>query len=234
VKILAFDTATPATAVALAGFGDRALEARDDPAPGERPGHAARLLPLIAKLLSEAEAGWDELDRIAVGTGPGTFTGLRIGVATARALALASSLSLVGVSTLESLARAAREQLAAGEHDVVLAVIDARRREAFAAGWRTDGGALVLEPAALGAQALAERVRALAETPVAVGDGALAFRAVLESAGALVPANGSDLHRVTAAVHAEIARERPASDPDDVQPEYIRLPDAELARRAAR
>lgn len=227
MRVLAFDTATPATAVALAGFGQRPVEARDDPAPGERPGHAARLLPLIADVLDQAGAGWDQLDRIAVGTGPGTFTGLRIGIATARALATAAKLPLVGVSTLESLAVAARTE--ADKDDAVLAVLDARRGEAFAAAWKNEEP--VLAPAALAPEALAEAARELGPGTVAVGDGALAFRAVLEAAGAFVPVDGSNLHRVTAAVHAEIARARPAADRDDVDPEYIRLPDAELARR---
>ena len=86
MRILAFDTATRATAVALAGTGERVLEARDDPPPGERPRHASRLLPLTAELLERAGIGFEDIDRLAVGVGPGTFTGLRIGVATARAL----------------------------------------------------------------------------------------------------------------------------------------------------
>jgi tRNA threonylcarbamoyladenosine biosynthesis protein TsaB len=234
VRILAFDTATRATTVALAGIGDRVFEARDDPPPGERPGHVGRLLPLIAGVLEEADLGWDALHRIAVGTGPGSFTGLRIGIATARALAVAAKVPLVGVSTLSSLAEAARRAPPAQRHGVVLAVIDARRHEAFVAAWSAPSGELVVDPMVLGSEALAERVRELGETPLAVGDGALAFRAVLESAGAFVPADGSGLHRVTAAVHAEIARGLPASEPDEVLPEYIRLPDAEINRRAAR
>ena len=233
MRILAFDTATPATAVALAGFGERVIEARDDPAPGERPGHVSRLLPLIAGALEQAGAGWGALDRIAVGTGPGTFTGLRIGIATARGLAVAAGLPLVGVSTLRALAEGARTQVEAGEHRLALAVIDARRGEAFVAGWGTEDHEPVLAPVALGPAELGERVRALPETPIAVGDGALAFRAVLESAGAFVPADKSGLHRVTAAVHAEIACRLPASQPDKVYPEYVRLPDAEIARRAS-
>ena len=234
MKILAFDTATSATAVALSGFGDRLIEARDDPAPGERPGHVARLLPLIASALDDAGAGWDSLERIAVGTGPGTFTGLRIGIATARALAIAAGVPLVGVSTLRSLACAAGPRVSGGGDRVVLAIIDARRHEVFVAGWRGSGVEPVLEPTALGADALAGRVRAIGETPVAVGDGALAFRAVLEAAGAFVPPDGSAFHRVTATVHADIARLLPASEPDEVRPEYIRLPDAEITRRVAR
>jgi tRNA threonylcarbamoyladenosine biosynthesis protein TsaB len=106
MRVLGFDTATGATAVALldTSAGERTIEARDDPPSGERPRHASRLLTLITEVLSSAELGWDDLDRIAVGLGPGTFTGLRIGIATARGLAQARSIPLVGVSTLQSLA----------------------------------------------------------------------------------------------------------------------------------
>src|SRR5687768_11489597 len=96
VKLLAFDTATPATAVGLLA-GPQRLEARHDPSPGERPGHAAELLALARQLLDAAGLAFGDVDRIAVGTGPGTFTGLRIGVATARALAQATGAQLVGV-----------------------------------------------------------------------------------------------------------------------------------------
>jgi tRNA threonylcarbamoyladenosine biosynthesis protein TsaB len=232
VKILAFDTATAATTVALAGFGVRTLEARDDPAPGQRPGHATRLLPLIAELLDQADARWGDLERLAVGVGPGTFTGLRIGVATARALSHASGVPLVGVSTLRSLAEGALTEVADGEY--VLAAMDARRGEAFAAAWRRDTPReRVLPPQAIGPDALAERVAGLPPGVLAVGDGAIKWRPVLERSGAFLPPDGSDLHKVRARVHAEIARRLPAGDPDDVAPEYLRVPDAEIARRAA-
>ena len=106
MNVLAFDTATPATTVALSGVGNVVYTARDDPPRGDRPGHATRLLPLATMVIDRAGIGWDGVDRIAVGVGPGTFTGLRIGIATARALARARGIPLVGVSTLQSLALA--------------------------------------------------------------------------------------------------------------------------------
>ena len=99
MRILAFDTATRATSVALDEF-----ELRDDPPAGERPRHTTRLMPLIVEVLERTQTEWSAIDRIAVGVGPGTFTGLRIGVATARSLSRARGIPLVGVSTLESLA----------------------------------------------------------------------------------------------------------------------------------
>jgi tRNA threonylcarbamoyladenosine biosynthesis protein TsaB len=218
VRVLAFDTATPATTVALAD-GENVLESRDDPPAGARPRHTSRLMPLIAELLEEAGWTWDRLDRVAVGVGPGTFTGLRIGIATARALARARGLALVGVSTLESLSLNSD-----GEN--ICAVLDARRGEVFAAAWKHRRPALqaaALDPAALAAW--------LSPDALAIGDGAVAFRGVLERSGALIPDDGSDLHRVTAVNHCRLGVLADASDPDAVRPEYLRPPDAEIARK---
>ena len=78
--ILGLDTSTPATAVAVWAPEGPAVERRDDPPPGQRPGHASRLLALVNEVVGD----WSEVERIAVGIGPGGFTGLRIGIATAR------------------------------------------------------------------------------------------------------------------------------------------------------
>jgi len=222
--ILAFDTATRATTVALAS-GARTIEGRDDPPPGARPRHTTVLLGLIAQVLADADAGWDQVERIAVGVGPGPFTGLRIGVATARALASARGLPLVGISTLESLARNATP-----EHGIVAAVLDARRGEVFAAVFNR--GELQLPPSALTPGALAKLLAEQAETPLAIGDGAIEFRAVLEPSGALIPEDHAELHRVTAINHCVLASQRRAGDPSEVLPHYLRLPDAEITRRS--
>ena len=118
--VLGLDTATPST-VAGVLVDDAVFEVRDDPAPGARPAHAGRLLAAAEEALEAAGVGWEALDRLAVGVGPGSFTGLRIGIATARALAQARGLPMVGVSTLEALARGA------GDAPIVLA---AHRRPA--------------------------------------------------------------------------------------------------------
>jgi tRNA threonylcarbamoyladenosine biosynthesis protein TsaB len=218
MRILALDTATTATTVALAD-GEAVLERRDDPPAGTRPRHTSRLLPLVAELLEQAGWAWGDLDRVAVGIGPGTFTGLRIGVATARALAQARGLELVGVSTLESLSLNS-----AGDN--VCAVLDARRSEVFAAAWKQ--GRPVLQAATFDPAALAQR---LTPNTLAIGDGAVAFRGVFERSGARIPDDGSDLHRVTAINHCRLGLLVDPSDPDAVRPEYLRLPDAEIARK---
>ncbi|HUB03835.1 MAG TPA: tRNA (adenosine(37)-N6)-threonylcarbamoyltransferase complex dimerization subunit type 1 TsaB [Solirubrobacteraceae bacterium] len=236
MKVVAFDTATRATTVALSGVGNVVYTARDDPPPDHRPGHATRLLPLTAMVLDRAGIGWDEVDRIAVGTGPGTFTGLRIGIATARALARARGIPLAGVSTLQSLALAGptAAQSRTGL-DTVFAVLDARRGEVFAAGWRIDEveefDAALLLPHPFAPEALAELLAPLGPAALAIGDGAIAFREVLERSGAFIPEDDSQLHRVTATNHCRLAIGLQASVPDEVRPDYLRAPDAEMARR---
>jgi tRNA threonylcarbamoyladenosine biosynthesis protein TsaB len=238
VRILAFDTATRATAVALGdGSSLDVGELRDDPAPGERPRHASRLLPLVAELMEKTGSGWNVIERIAVGLGPGTFTGLRIGVATAKGLAQAAGIPLVGVSTLHSLALNARAADGGARSGSVLAVLDARRGEAFAAAW--DASQLdehhgpILAACALTPGALAEASGGL-PNPMAIGEGALAFRDVLERSGVYVPKDASELHQVTAANHCLIARDLPVTEPDVLVPDYQRLPDAQPRANAVR
>jgi tRNA threonylcarbamoyladenosine biosynthesis protein TsaB len=247
VKVLGFDTATRATTVALLDSGsDEAVQRRDDPPAGARPRHTTRLMALVVEVLGEAGTEWSEVDRIAVGVGPGTFTGLRIGVATAHALARARGIDLVGVSTLRSLARGAidlapalRDFPAAPAHNAVMAVIDARRGEVFAAGWAASdaaraGAAPVLSPRALAPEALAEAMGSDGRAWLAVGDGAVEFRAALEHAGARIPEPDSGLNRVSAVEHCRLALGLRPEPPEAIQPEYLRLPDAEISLRAAR
>jgi tRNA threonylcarbamoyladenosine biosynthesis protein TsaB len=228
--VLGLDTATPVTVIGVAVRGAGTVERRHDPAPGARPEHAARLLPLAQEALEVAGLGWPDVRRIGAGIGPGSFTGLRIGVATARALAQASGAELVAVSTLEALA------LGAGpDARGVLAVLDARRGEAFAAAWLD--GERVLAPVALGPEALGRAARDLARGGasrwLAVGDGALRFRAQIEPAAVPVPADGSPLHRVSASEVCRLAETGPAVAIEALVPEYVRRPDADLARRPA-
>jgi tRNA threonylcarbamoyladenosine biosynthesis protein TsaB len=229
VILLGLDTATAATVAGVLGADGSVVEVRDDPAPGARPGHANRLLAAAEEAFERAGVGWEEVERLAVGVGPGSFTGLRIGIATARALAQARGLPLVGVSSLEALARGAASfsgaaPRGAGEPPLVLAVLDARRGEAFAAAWR--GAARVLAAAALSPDALAERVRALPVPPLAVGDGAVRFRDPLEAAGALVPPDQDGVHRLRAEHVCRLGAAGTPIDRDALLPDYLREPDA--------
>jgi tRNA threonylcarbamoyladenosine biosynthesis protein TsaB len=237
VTIIALDTATRATVAALLHTGDPRLEleARDDPAPGERPRHATRVLELVADVLDRGGVGWGDVDAIAVGVGPGTFTGLRIGVASARALARARGIPLVGVSTLQSLACNASANGGAERAGAVLAVLDARRGEVFAAGWPLglqQGSPTLLSARACAPKALAQVAETLGPSLLAIGEGAVEFREVLERAGALIPDDQSAIHRVSAINHCRLALSMRGSSPDLVGPEYLRLPDAEINRRA--
>ena len=235
--ILGFDTSTRATAVGLRLADGSALEVRDDPAAGEHPGHATRLLPMTAELLAQAGVAWAALERVAVGRGPGRFTGLRVGVATARGLAQVLVMDLVGVSTLEALAQAA---IAGGRADRVLAVIDALRGEVFVAGFAASGNGPACELAIppLGPEALGDLLRGGARPRaergrwLAVGDGAVRYRTHLGRA-AIVPADSSSLHRVDARAICELgARAAATGGYQELVPDYRRLPDAEGARRA--
>lgn len=219
MNLLVFDTATPATVVGARAEDGELVERRHDPEPGERPGHAEQLLALAREALEAAGLGWQDLERVGVGVGPGTFTGLRIGVATARALAQGTGAELAAVSTLEALAWPA-----AHEGRPVLAVLDARRGEAFVAAWR--GPERLVAARAVAPEELAELVAATGETVLAVGDGAVRFRARLEAAGADVPDDDAAAHRVGAAGLCALAPAAPAVDRDALVPDYIRPPDA--------
>jgi tRNA threonylcarbamoyladenosine biosynthesis protein TsaB len=237
--VLGFDTATHATAVGLRLLDGSALQARDDPLPGGHPGHATRLLALAAGLLGEAGVRWREVERIAVGVGPGTFTGLRVGVATARGLAQSLGAELVGVSSLAALAHGALAEPAGSRDrpDGVLAVIDARRGEAFAAAFLAgaDAPEEIEAPRVLGPDRLAALAAELDERRrwLAIGDGAVRYRERLQAA-VEVPEDGSSLHLIGGAAVCELgARAAAAGRPEDVRPEYLRRPDAEIALKAA-
>lgn len=230
--ILGFDTATALTAVAVWAKGGRVVFERAlGPMQGGRPRHAAALLPLI-EAGAAATGGWERVGRIGVGIGPGTFTGLRIGVATARALSQALGKPLAPVSSLAALAAAIGEAHGAAARPR-LAVIDARRGEAFAA-LHSPAGEVVWGPVVVSPAQLAERVRALDERPLAAGDGALRFRQELEAAGAEVPPDEEPAHQLSARHVCRLAGGEDPVGPEAVEPVYLRRPDAELWRERIR
>jgi tRNA threonylcarbamoyladenosine biosynthesis protein TsaB len=194
VLTLAFDTATRVATAALV---------RDGTVLGERVSRAVSVLEDADELLREAGAEPGDLSALAVGTGPGSFTGLRLGLAAARGLAFALDLPVAGVSTLDAL-----EAGAPG----ALPVIDAGRREVF-----TLVGA---EPVGLTPAALRFERGALL-----VGDGALRYREVLEARGAQIPPDDDQRHLPRARFHAALARE--PGPAEAIEPLYLRLPDAE-------
>jgi tRNA threonylcarbamoyladenosine biosynthesis protein TsaB len=169
-----------------------------------------RVLLDVDDMLREAELEARDLDRIAVGTGPGSFTGLRMGLSTARALAFSLDLPVAGVSTLEA--------LAAGSPGA-LPVIDARRRE-------------VLTQLPDGPVAVAPQGLELEPGTRCIGDGAVRYRELLEAKGAEIPPDGDDAHLPRARFHALLAREfGPA---ELVEPLYLRVPDAVASAGATR
>jgi tRNA threonylcarbamoyladenosine biosynthesis protein TsaB len=202
--IAGLDTSTPVTSVAVLGEVERELH--DD---GERPRHAQTLLPLLEQVVAD----WSAVERLCVGVGPGGFTGLRLGIATARALSQALDLPVVPVSSLDA--------LAAPHPGVVAALIDARRGELFAAVY--EDGQRTREPVAIDPATLAQE---LAPGTLTVGDGAVRFREELERAGMAVPADGSDAHRVSALMVCRLGLGREPVDRDALLPDYRREPDA--------
>jgi len=222
MNLLGIDTSTAASAACVLRADGRAFEVEPAPARlAERPGHATELMPAIADCVSRSGLGWSELDAVAIGVGPGPFTGLRIGVTTARAIAQASGTQLRPVSSLAALAAGAA---ADADGASVLAVIDARRGEAFAALYAD--GEPVWEQFVTAPDDLAERIRDGGDSPFAAGDGAVRFRDVLEAAGATVPPDGSRAHIVRGTAVCELARTVAAVPLEAVLPDYLRPPDA--------
>jgi tRNA threonylcarbamoyladenosine biosynthesis protein TsaB len=196
VIVLAFDTATSVVTAALTRGG----EVLD-----ERTSRPVSVLEDAELMLAGQGLEPADLDALAVGVGPGSFTGIRMALATARALSFALGIPVAGVSTLAALARGAPG---------ALPVIDAKRREIFT---EVDGEPAVVLPADL----------AIEPGRVCVGDGAVRYRTVLEERGAEIPPDDDERHVPRARFHAQLARDfGPA---EAIEPLYLRVPDAERA-----
>jgi tRNA threonylcarbamoyladenosine biosynthesis protein TsaB len=216
VNVLGFDTSTAVSSACLLRADGEAFEVvPPEEALTAPPAHARELMPAIVDVMERAGVDYPDIDAIAVGVGPGTFTGLRIGVATARALAHANELRVHGISSLEALAHGI-------EAEPRLPLIDAKRGELFAALY--EGDEQRWPPFAATPEALIERVRKEALTVVAAGDGSLRFRDQLEAGGIAVGPAGS--HAVRALHICRLAARVPASSPDAILPNYLREPDA--------
>jgi tRNA threonylcarbamoyladenosine biosynthesis protein TsaB len=187
------------------------------------PGHTTRLLGEV-EAAAEAAGGWDGVEALAVGVGPGSFTGLRVGIASARGIAASLDIELRGVCTLDALARALDGAGDAGGLNR-LALIDARRGEVFAALYSPAGDRL-WEPWVGSPGELGERLSTLAEAPLAAGSGALRFRDELAGRGVRIADGDEDLHRVAARHVCGLAAAGGAG-PEPLAPIYLRPPDAE-------
>jgi tRNA threonylcarbamoyladenosine biosynthesis protein TsaB len=189
--------------------------------PQGKPRHTSVLLEQI-ELAATASGGWGGVDLIAVGLGPGSFTGIRIAVATARGLALSTGLAAVGICTLDAIGRALAER---GDDPACLAVIDARRGEVFSALY-SERGERLWEPWVGTPEDLLERLGRLSRPPLAAGSGALRFRPELARHGVEIPEDADPVHRVTARhICALAANGEPGTD-GPLDPIYLRPPDA--------
>jgi tRNA threonylcarbamoyladenosine biosynthesis protein TsaB len=174
-------------------------------------GHQERLAPMAREVMAQAGLGFDALDRIGVTVGPGSFTGLRVGVAFAKGLSLALARPAVGIGTLEA--------MAAGLDGLVFPAIDARRGQLYLQAFE-DGRAL-MAPDALTAGDAAARLAELSQgRPFALAGSGARLLADLSPAARIVEAEGCDARAV--------ARLAAARRPSPLKPLYLRAPDAKL------
>lgn len=222
MNVLGIDTATAAVAVCVLRADGQAFE--HEP-PVERllepPTHSRELLPAVERCMSEAGVGFEDLDAIAVGVGPGMFTGLRIGIATARGIAHSRGIGLHPVSSLAALAEGI-------EADAALPLIDARRGELFAAIHR--GSEAVEAPFVASPEDVIARAP---QGTLAAGDGSIRFREALEGAGIRVAPGDSRMHVVRGLHICRLGAAAAATPPEAVVPCYLRAPDAKPSSRSA-
>jgi tRNA threonylcarbamoyladenosine biosynthesis protein TsaB len=226
--VLALDTSAPggsAAVIRVDGEQTIVIESAGD----EARSHGERLPRELMAVLREAGAAIEDVDRLAVAVGPGSFTGLRVGIATIQGIALARGLHVAPVSTFEALAWQAR-----GGTDAVAAWVDAHRGEVFGTLLAPDARTVLVPASALGPDATLDAWRdALA--PLArvrfLGNGAVRYRDVIrERLGAQADVDAAA--PMLAAAIGWIAAEEPgrAVPPHVLVPHYVRRPDVELAR----
>lgn len=229
MRILAVDTATSSCSVAIAD-GDRLLS---ETTLVSRETHSRHLAALIEALTQTAGLSLEQMEGFAVTRGPGSFTGLRIGISTVKGLAVAGSRPMVGVSTLASLAW----QVGPTDH-MICPMIDARRDEVYAAfyRWHADGP----EPVSAEQVAAPEKLVATIEQPcIFIGTGAIAYRnQIVDTAGLRARFVPPSLNSIRAAAVAVLGAHRlSVGDSDDIEqfvPTYLRKSDAELQRNGAK
>ncbi|MEO7055127.1 MAG: tRNA (adenosine(37)-N6)-threonylcarbamoyltransferase complex dimerization subunit type 1 TsaB [Rhizomicrobium sp.] len=207
-KLLAVDTALGACSVAILD-GDTVLAHQF---VEMTRGHAEALAPMVEDTMRQAGVSFSALDRLAVTTGPGTFTGQRVGLAFMRGLRVGLKKPLIGVTTLEAMAAATERNRAAAIHD-------AKRDEAYLSLW--ENGAIALEPAVMPFADAIARIRAFGPCALC-GTGAVAAGGVLGSAFAV-----TDILQPDALWVARLAIARPVPHLPPA-PLYLRAPDAKL------
>jgi tRNA threonylcarbamoyladenosine biosynthesis protein TsaB len=223
VIVLGIETATPQVGCALGGH--EGVLASFHAARGRR--HAETLTPAIAFLCEHADIELKEVGAIAVDVGPGLFTGLRVGVATGKALAQALRVPMIGLSSLDLLAYPQR-----GTRRLIAAVIDARRGEVFAAFYRKVPGGVqrVSEPMVARPEEVAADLEARGEECLLVGDGAVRYAAMFSDVSRAEPASVGAAYPSAAAL-VELAQPRALREefvqPWEVQPLYLRAADAD-------
>jgi tRNA threonylcarbamoyladenosine biosynthesis protein TsaB len=213
MNVLGFDTSTAATSVCLLRSDGEAFE-HEPPAERlfEPPGHARELMPAVERVMRDAGVGFADLDALAVGIGPGGFTGLRIGIATAHGIAQSAGIPLHPVLSLDALA-------AGIDSDVPFPLIDAKRQEVYGPGPFVGSIDYAIGRAPEGA--------------LAAGDGSIRFREALESAGIRVAPADSRLHVVRSLYICRLATTVKPAPPESVVPCYLRAPDAKPPSRSA-
>lgn len=226
--VVGFDTSTAFAAIGLSVDGECRQETWIPPGPDGRPDHAGGLLSAIEAAV-EAGGGWSRVDRIAVGTGPGSFTGLRVGIATARALAQATGKPVVGIGSLLALAEGARSGEGAAPGERIMPLIDARRGQVYGAVFGSEGveaePPFVLDP---------ESAVARLGTGLVVGDGAIRYRDVLGGFGVRLPGDSDPVHRIAGRHVCHLGAATATVSPGELTPTYLRPPDAELWRERDR
>lgn len=214
--ILAIDTASRTCSVAVCRDTDVLAEISD--ASGET--HSRHLMTLIDRALRMSVGGIKAIEALVINRGPGSFTGVRIGISTAKGLAAATGIPLVGVSGLAALA-----WQAAPTRRVICPMLDARRSEVYAARYRFEGRALqCLVPETVCAPE--DAVRGLDEPCVLIGDGVLAYHARLEAVlGDGLQRMPPFQHFIRAGAIAFAARsqiEKGGNQIDELVPQYLR------------
>ncbi|MBU1566695.1 MAG: tRNA (adenosine(37)-N6)-threonylcarbamoyltransferase complex dimerization subunit type 1 TsaB [Proteobacteria bacterium] len=225
--ILSLETATPCSSVALTTGTRRNGEVVATLSLTGKVSHSRRLLSAIDWLMHESGVHWEDIGGIAVSLGPGSFTGLRIGMATAKGLAAGAGKVLLGVSTLDSLAaKCVTDRL-------ICSILDARKKEVYAAFYRCNNEGLaecVSTPVVLTPVKLAAAIN---EPVLLIGDGARVYgdvlQAMLQEKAMIAPAG---LHEPSAAslgmLAGELLEKGLVLDLAEGVPIYVRSSDAEL------